>query len=273
MKLRRLTALLLLLAALLCLCACGTDDPICGRWRCTGAQGEDHALEAWQLEGEPVLLSLYSDGRGSLSRSGQEGSLSWTRTGDALDLKIGGVVLSAEIRDDCILLEAEPGLFLRFERDEELPENPEPPVYETWTWFGWWSVEASADKLPETWMDCCASLEDGDFGPVLRIWDEKSSRGEPLGLVYLRWDGSEAVSESGWFLQAEIGEGDWRLEPEGILDLKGSGGAEGEEFSFRICLRPWGDRWENTGEHPPLHLRDWYLPLIDAGEAMPDQMD
>lgn len=268
----RLVALLTALALLLCLSACGSADPVCGRYRCVGAEAEGLDVPEALLNGEPTVLSLTADGRGTLSRGGTEGSLSWTRSGDALSLNVGGTVYDAELEDDAILLALEPGLILRFAREEQAAPA-ETPGHGPWDWYGWWGVEASTGLMPETWRDCCACLEQRDFGPVLTLWDEDGAYDEPLAIVQMCWDGAEAVSESGWFLLESVGPGDWRVDPAGEeLTLGGAYRSEDESFDFRIRLRPWGARWEGDGSRLPFRYTDWYLPLLEAGEPMPGRI-
>ena len=45
---------------------------------------------------------------------------------------------------------------------------------------------------------------------------------------------------------------------------------------FRLYLRPWGMDWEDVRAADesllPYYYDDWYLPLIEAGGSMPDQI-
>lgn len=51
-------------------------------------------------------------------------------------------------------------------------------------------------------------------------------------------------------------------------------------FYYCIYLRPWGTDWEDVrmgdtsgciyGDMMPLYYDDWYLPLLEKGEPMPD---
>ncbi len=268
----RLAALLTALTLVLCLCACGAEDPICGSWICTGGEADGLQVYPWQLPGAAAVLTLSADGRGTLSREGQEGDLTWLRSGERLDLNIGGRVYSASIEGDVILLETEPGLCLCFEREEELSGEAAEPEYPSWDWYGWWSTEDSSGKMPNTWYDCFARLEDGAYGPILRIWDEASSYDAPLAMVRFRWDGEDAVSESGWFLQDEIEEGQWRLRPGELLELTGRCVTEEESFGFRLHLRRWGSIWPASEERLPLGYKSWYLPLRNRGVPMPERM-
>ena len=266
-----MTALLLALALLLCLPACGGADPVCGRYLCVGAEAEGIQMPAALLGEETTVLSLTADGRGTLTRGGAQGSLSWSREGDLLRLDVGGKLYDATLRDGLLLLQLEPGLSLRFAPEDAAPETMAEP--ESLDWYGWWSVQGSTGTLPDSWRDCCACLTTDDFGAELRLWDEESSREEPLALVRLRWEDGLIVSQSGWFLSSEIGEGEWRLDPAAEETvLSGVAQAGDERFSYEIRLRPWGARWEKSGGRLPFRYEDWYLPLIEDGAAMPDQI-
>jgi hypothetical protein len=108
---------------------------------------------------------------------------------------------------------------------------------------------------------------------VLRVWDEESAYEEPLALVQMRWEGDTAVSESGWFLLSEMGEGTWRVDPGAeALELSGTCEGGGERFDYQIHLRPWGADWQEETLHEPWRLRDWYLPLMEEGASMPDRI-
>ena len=37
-----------------------------------------------------------------------------------------------------------------------------------------------------------------------------------------------------------------------------------------MYLRPWGSLWPDEEDRLPYYYEDWYLPLIESGEEMPD---
>jgi hypothetical protein len=135
---------------LLCLSACGKEDPICGRYRCTGGETEGLTVREELLE-EKAVLSLEQDGTGTLTRGDRTGGFSWARSGDGLRLDAGGRLYDARLEDGSILLPLEDGLTLRFER-EDTPTGAE--AHETAEWYGWWVVEHSEGNMPEIWRDC-----------------------------------------------------------------------------------------------------------------------
>ena len=262
---------------LLCLAACTRDEATAGRYRCISAEAEGLELAAADF-GPGAVLILERDGRGSIARNGMEGSLNWIRSGNALTLDLGGVLLEGSIEDDQILLSLPSGATLRFERGEH-SADPTPALRGgERAWYGWWSVENTTGKMPDTWYDCCASLTQSEEGLTLTIWDEDTQRQAPLAQVQLRLEEADgrqtARSEYGWFLQESLGENDWSLdlEREELL-LSGHYSAEGESFDYCFTLRPWGAKWELAeGERIPYHTFDWYQPLIENRETMPDKI-
>ena len=269
-------ALALALLLLLCLPACTRDETIAGRWRCVSAQARGLELDAGSLGDESAVLTLEPDGRGSISRCGREGALSWSRTGDVLEMEIGGRTYSARLEGELLLLEADEGVSLSFLREESIPEATEPPAAEERSWYGWWSVSGSEGQMPETWYDCCAALEQDGEELLLILWDEDSSRDAPLAQIWLEPEdeaGRRVRSIRGWFLLQELGEGAWTIDlDESPLVLSGRHESVKERFDYQICLRPWGDDWSEAEEHLPFRWRDWYLPRIEAGAPMPDSI-
>ena len=85
-----MTALLLALSLLLCLSACGSADPVCGRYLCVGAEAEGIQMSAALLGEESTALNLTADGRGTLTRGEAQGRLSWSREGDLLRMELRG---------------------------------------------------------------------------------------------------------------------------------------------------------------------------------------
>ena len=263
----RLAALLLALALLLCLSACGGSDPVCGRWICVFAETDGLSVPASLLDEEETVLFLSSDGRGTLSRGGREGALRWERREDGLFLLLGESSLALAERDGELWLSAEPGLSLRFAREGRAAEPAE-----NGAWYGWWEVTGSQGDMPDSWRDCCALLEIGPYGPELRLWDEDGSWDKPLAVVQLRREGESLSSESGWFLLEDLPAGAWRMtEKAELLELSGSYRHGDEAFDYRIVLRPWGMTWPSD-QRLPYRYSDWYLPLIGSGEAMPGRI-
>ena len=46
----------------------------------------------------------------------------------------------------------------------------------------------------------------------------------------------------------------------------------GETIECDFQFMPWGSRWDAPSDEQPCYYTDWYLPLIEAGEGMPDAL-
>ena len=253
------------LALLLCLAACGQQDPACGSYLYVGAEALGLSVPG---EGSDVLLTLGPNGRGTLQRGESRGAFSWRREGETLLLEMNGRLYDGRFAENGqVLLQTEDGTCLRFSREATPAEQTEES-----DWYGWWELDNSTGRMPPSWRDCCASLENTPFGPELRLWDEDGSRDEPLALVQLRRDGESLVSVSGFFLLEDLEDGAWRLDPGGtVLELRGIYTHGEESFSYHVVLRPWGAKWIEEGRRPFRYL-DWYLPLLEQGESMPQRI-
>ena len=83
------------------------------------------------------------------------------------------------------------------------------------------------------------------------------------------------MSEGGWFTDVELEHADWIVDP-GLLDYDDMICIDGDyengedEFHYEIYLRPWGTTWDDVdSDMQPASYSDWYLPLIEAGKALP----
>lgn len=258
-------ALLLALALLLCLAACGQQDPACGSYSYLGAE-----TMGLFVPGEPTdaLLTLGPNGQGTLQRGESLGAFSWRREGDGLLLETEGVLWDGRLEEEGqVLLRTDDGTLLRFSREAIRTGQTEEA-----DWYGWWEVENSTGRMLPSWRDCCARLESTPFGPELRLWDEDSSYDEPLALTQLRQEGESLVSASGFFLLEELKAGAWRMDVKGeTLELRGIYTHGEESFSYHVLLRPWGAKWTEEGRRP-FRYSDWYLPLLEQGERMPREI-
>ncbi len=163
-------------------------------------------------------------------------------------------------------------------------------------WYGWWMMTESTgiyEHLDGFWWDICAEIEidEGKYGTVT-LWDEDYSRDDPMAhvLVRLSEDGlgehGTLYSESGWLMNADITSDSWTVDPalagmfdgyENVLCIGGYYESGEDTFTYTIYLRPWGQLWDDiAAEYPddiPYFYDDWYLPLLDAGKTMPDEIN
>ena len=99
-----------------------------------------------------------------------------------------------------------------------------------------------------------------------------------LSQAELVLDYGEPQLKEGDFLDRSLAAGDWDMrvaqDANGtLLTIKGKYDAVGKGgFSYEIVLRPWGSLWEVPKDEQPYYYEDWYLPLIEAGEGMPDAL-
>ena len=164
-------------------------------------------------------------------------------------------------------------------------------------WYGWWTMTESTgiyENLNGFWWDICADIEieEDKYGTVT-LWDEDWSRDNPMAHVLARLseDGlgehGTLYSESGGlFMDAEITSDSWTVDPalagmfdgyENVLCIGGYYEVGEDSFTYTIYLRPWGQLWDDIAAEYPDDIHwfydDWYLPLINAGKTMPDEIN
>ena len=244
------------------------------------------SFSADYLFSEAPRLSLSAGGRGKLSVNGETGNIRWQRDGNSLSVTAVERSLTGTLKDGVAELRlSDTGILATFVREDLAASDAANALAEVWRgdWYGWWEISNSAGTLPDTWYDCFAALEVLTDGSArMLLWDEQSSKEEPLGLILLRLEENRAVVTGGRFWFQELGENAWALtlsdspfENTAAMDGAEHEG-EGERFTYRICLRPWGQSWEDVraaGERIPYSYDIWALPLIEQGASMPDRME
>ena len=128
------------------------------------------------------------------------------------------------------------------------------------------------------YWDCCAELTEEDGALRLLLWDEDLPKEKCLAQARLTEEDGVLRCTEGSFLDRALTAEDWSItrreddcgacrEIEGYYRAVGRGG-----FHYVICLRPWGSRWPGSEDEKPYYYASWYLPLIEAGKPMPDQI-
>ena len=152
-------------------------------------------------------------------------------------------------------------------------------------WYGWWMMTGCSgyyEDMEGDWWDICGTIDIGDdnMGTVV-LWDEDYTKDDPMvsASVSLSEAGTgeygTMMSEGGWFTDIELGHADWIVDPalldyEDMIHINGYYESGEDGYTYDIYLRPWGTYWDDvTEEDLPFYYDDWYLPLIEAGEAMP----
>ena len=278
---RRISALLsLFLLVCLCLGACGEPEPELGNYVCTEIL--DGALP---LAVQESRLLIEHGGFARLELGDEGGAAHWNREGDTFRLTVNAEVLPGSWEDGVLRLESPDGLTLVYVR-EDLAEDYREAVarrratvaaqQSLWKgdWYGWWRIDRSEGELADTWYDLCARLTAQPDGSMhLLLWDEDQSAAKPMceaQLFFNEDDSATAAEGYFWFMPLEGA--DWTLQfTDGRITLAGHHEAGGESFDYSLCLRPWGEQWQDENERP-YYYESWYLPLIRAEKSMPDRM-
>lgn len=154
-------------------------------------------------------------------------------------------------------------------------------------WYGWWGGGKTTEEyshMDNAW-DCCASIElDENGSGTITIWDEDLPRSNCVAKAKVQLADGETdlgalVSTGGWFMDADLEEGEWQIDAAGaeydnMISISGTiWDEEGGSYEYHVVLRPWGQTWDEVEEDLlPEHYTDWYLPLVEAGESAPDTL-
>ena len=170
----------------------------------------------------------------------------------------------------------------------ELPAGTGDALLDWWNgdWYGWWIMTGcwgAYEDMDGEWWDISGTIEIGeDYTGIVTLWDEDYTRSEPMveALVSLNEAGTgeygTMMSEGGWFTDVELEHADWIVDPglvnyDNMIYIDGFYENGDDEFYYEIYLRPWGSYWDDVSEEDlPYFYYDWYLPMIEAGEAMPE---
>ena len=156
-------------------------------------------------------------------------------------------------------------------------------------WYGWWMITEADGEYAEMsgyWWDCCANITmSSPSSGEMVLWDETFSRSNALAELTLAFDDSgtygTAASVSGWFLSEPVTPATWAIDPDtaeypNMIAFSASYSDDTGSFEYYVCMRPWGERWDDVAlsdpDDVPYYYEDWYLPLIDAGSPVPDSV-
>lgn len=153
-------------------------------------------------------------------------------------------------------------------------------------WYGWWTMYGCYgyyEGMDGMAWDVCGTVDIGeDYMGTITLWDEDYTRDNAMASadVSLSEAGTgeygAVMSEGGYFTDIPLEHADWIVDPglsdyEDLIWITGFYENGEDEFTYEIYLRPWGASWDDLSEDvQPLYYFDWYLPLIEAGAAMPD---
>ncbi len=156
-------------------------------------------------------------------------------------------------------------------------------------WYGWWKMTSCTGEYEDMegkWWDICGSIDIGeDYMGTVELWDEDYTRDDSMvsAAVSLNEAGTgehgTLYSEGGWFTDVALEHADWIVDP-GLLNYDNLIVIDGwyengdDSYKYELYLRPWGYFWDDVDEDSlPYYYTSWYLPLIEANEAMPDSID
>ena len=186
------------------------------------------------------------------------------------------------------------------ETDEPMTAAPTGDALLDWwngDWYGWWIItgaDGGYESSNNNWWDCCAQISIGtDYTGSVIIWDENMPKDNAFSEASVSLNSAGTgeygtlTSEDGYFLNGELTHAEWIVDP-GIMDyddllcIDGDGwyedwfGDGDGSFHYSIYLRPWGTLWDDiAADDPdglPYYYESWYLPLVNAGKAMPDTL-
>ena len=253
-------------------------------------------------------IELQESGKCIATVDGSTSEAAWKLEGENFTLSEDGIDLTGTLSSGVLFLEniMDTGVDLYFTKDGSMiPAETTTDSDSAWAgdYYGWWAVldptgnyvVDDSDILP-AW-DICASITDyGDGTGYIQIWDEDNDLVMKAGVVFasgLTEKGTMAC-RNGNFWDSELKEGEWVVEPADsmvsefadmlCIDGKYIDPENAENsFEYMIFLRPWGMHWDDVAaadttymicdDMTPIEYTNWYLPLIEAGEPMPDSFE
>ncbi len=282
--------MILLLCLGLCLTACGQKEEhpeLHGYYVGTDIDTEGYVVAMDRVYVGENYLRLDADGKGIICLADNVYDIRWSLRGEVFRLTLEGKTSKGYVKEGDIYVDyMDEGTVLCFQFQEDyIPlverDLTEEQLWWNGDWYGWWIVdegEGSFADMQGAWWDLCATVEmqGNDLG-IIRLWDQDSSKEDPLGEVQFRLnDEGVGVSTQGYFGAVQIGQSDWLMDPgeagvENMLLLSFGGENDTGSFYYSIYLRPWGEDWEGLADKP-YHYDSWYLPLVEAGKPMPDSL-
>lgn len=157
-------------------------------------------------------------------------------------------------------------------------------------WYGWWYMSdctGDYEGMDGQWWDALADIHiDDDLTGSILLWDEDGARTGPWlcnADVMLLNDGDSLYGTlcayDGEFVGMELSNVDSSFvdDYENMILINGWFEGESGGYQYFFYLRPWGTLWDDVAadspDDIPYYYESWYLPLIEAGEQMPDAIE
>ena len=212
---KRLFAILLTLAMLLSLAACGgstEEDPNAGKYLGTTAKALGMTMEMSEVYPGETWLELKSGGKGTIMLDGDDFSMKWTLEGEAITITIDGVDSIGTLADGVITVDLmNMGVEMSF-----LKEGMEAPV-ETATHndAGYWEVVRVESEDPES----AISEEDMEIVKAAGLLMYMELNADGTGIMFieeempLTWvDGTFTFTDDGMSVDYTVENGELTLD-------------------------------------------------------------
>lgn len=282
-----------------------SDNAELGVYTCALIRADGDSFASDSVHSSPAALELKSGARAELIIDAQTYSGRWSTGADGeFELKLPSGTSKGTLSNGvCTLDLLGEGVEYVFIREgatlpDDAQENsaaPQNALQRAWNgdWYGAWTISAATgewETLDRQSYDlfACISVDENGLG-TMTLWDEKLTASTPMAEitveVTLADDGApgtlRAVEGNFWLAPVERDVWSFSLSESEFADLLYLPHAQytsGEgSFNYSVILRPWGADWSDIEqimpELLPYYYHDWYLPVTEAGERMPDSFD
>lgn len=148
-------------------------------------------------------------------------------------------------------------------------------------WYGWWKMYNTSGDWKDMhgyWWDCCMELTQSGDGATFLIWDEDLNKENYLAKLNVKFKNGTPYCTGGEMMDITLSEGECKIslgtdseDGETMITLSGTYKGEHKgKFDYIMYLKPWGAKWH--GDELPYYYEQWYLPLVEAGKSMPDEI-
>lgn len=271
------------------------DDPNLGTYIGTTATMMGIDVNLTDILADGFVIELKAGGICRVTGGGENGTGKWTLEGNVITIEDGETTIVGTLEDGVMVFEnmMDMGMDVVFykdgvDEDEDIDTEPVNADHAWWNgeWYGWWttsSCEGDFEDWESGWWDCCAEITvDANGQGHLLLWDEDLPKDDPLAEIDLTLtEGDDekgiAVTERGYFLDVNVSNGDYALQPivdtyDNLLCMEGWYETADGSFYFEVYLRPWGQLWDDMiadDEGYAPYYYEQYVQALENGESAP----